>query len=86
MQSPVNSRQAATFEAPELTYPEERQRLFSQRDHVRVSPDLKDRLEEAGFLVAVTRYTDELPPGGPAQRARAEAEAIRNDLYFCRPA
>jgi SAM-dependent methyltransferase len=88
VQSPVNYRQPTTFEAPELTDPEERMRLFSQRDHVRVyGPDLKDRFEDAGFLVAVTPYTDELDPATVRRCGLvAEAEPLRNDLYFCRPA
>ena len=82
IQSPVNYEQAETFEAPEITDPAERLRLFSQDDHVRVyGPDLKSRLQEAGFEVSIfdaaelgTEANDRfglVPSFGP----------LRNDIY-----
>lgn len=48
-----------TFEDPSITAPEERERLFDQRDHVRrYGPDFADRLREAGFRVRVYRPSD----------------------------
>jgi hypothetical protein len=41
-----------TFEDPELTTPEERERVFGQWDHVRIcGSDYGERLAEAGFSV-----------------------------------
>ena len=41
-----------TIENPEITNPDERKKLFGQRDHVRsYGIDFKDRLEEEGFKV-----------------------------------
>ncbi len=46
----------ATIEDPSIADPQERERLFGQRDHVRrYGPDFEDRLKEAGF--AVTRHS-----------------------------
>ena len=84
----VNWRQPDTFEDPGVTSPEERLRLFSQRDHARVyGPDLKDRLEGAGFDVFVTSYAEELPAGTVRRNGLVpHADPLRNDIYFCRPA
>jgi len=86
VQSPVNYDQNGTFEAPQETNPEERLKLFSQRDHVRVyGPDLKDRLENAGFRVGIRAYAEEVDPRVAAQCGLVpEAEPLRNDLYVCR--
>lgn len=84
IQTPVNYDQAATFENPALDDPEERLRLFSQTDHVRVyGRDITARLGSAGFRVsledsealgraAVNRYCL-MPRQGP----------LRNDLFSC---
>lgn len=49
-----------TFEDPTVTDPAERERLFGQRDHVRVyGPDFKDRLKAGGFEV-IDYYIEDL--------------------------
>ena len=70
-----------TFEDPTITDPEERLRLFGQRDHVRrYGPDVRQRMQEAGF--AVEEITTE--------EAASEDEARRMGLmkgdrvYICR--
>lgn len=51
--SPIKWNQK-TYEDPTITNPDERQRVFGERNHVRFyGYDLKDRLEEAGFKVQV---------------------------------
>jgi hypothetical protein len=41
-----------TFEDPTIVDPDERLRVFGQRDHVRMyGPDIVDRLRDAGFWV-----------------------------------
>jgi SAM-dependent methyltransferase len=79
VQSPVNYDQAETFEDPSVTSPEERLRLFSQPDHVRVyGPDLKDRLIESGFTVTVQDCET-----ATVERHALQATApLRNDLYL----
>lgn len=70
VQTPVNYQQAATYEDPGETDAAERERRFSQPDHLRVyGPDLRDRLEATGFDVTVRGE----PGSGP----------LRNDLYIC---
>lgn len=70
-----------TFEDPSVTDPGERLRLFGQSDHVRrYGPDYVERLEEAGFTVAVRTAGDVLLP------AEAEDFAIPEStgpIYFC---
>jgi SAM-dependent methyltransferase len=52
-----------TFEDPELTTPEERERVFGQSDHVRIcGRDYADRLAEAGFVVSEEDYVERLEP------------------------
>jgi SAM-dependent methyltransferase len=61
LQSPMDERLAATFEDPAITDPDERQRRFGQRDHVRVyGRDYADRLRAAGFDVEVNDYASRL--------------------------
>lgn len=61
MQHPVDQTLKRTFEDPSVTSPRERQRLFGQRDHVRVyGRDFTDRLREAGFQVTVSDLFGEL--------------------------
>jgi SAM-dependent methyltransferase len=54
---PINSEK--TFEDPTVTSPEERLKVFGQKDHVRrYGPDYVNRLREAGFNVESTRVSD----------------------------
>lgn len=50
-----------TFEDPSVKTPEDRERVFGQRDHVRVyGLDYKNRLEQAGFSVKIDDYVKQL--------------------------
>lgn len=61
---PAYQHLQATVEDPTITAPAERERVFGQRDHVRMyGPDYVDRLAEAGFAVRVEDYARELGPG-----------------------
>jgi SAM-dependent methyltransferase len=83
VQSPVNYAQPATYEDPSIVEAGERCRHFSQRDHVRVyGPDLRTRLEEAGFHVTIVDAQER----GAADVERlglGAPEGLRNDLYRC---
>ena len=71
IQTPVNYDQPATYEDVTATDPADRLARFSQDDHVRVyGPDLRDRLEAAGFAVTIVD-DGALGHEGP----------LRNDLY-----
>ncbi|MHC4958492.1 MAG: class I SAM-dependent methyltransferase [Planctomycetota bacterium] len=66
---------APTYEDPAITRPEERERAFGERGHVRwYGTDFVNRLKAAGFLV-------EMDPGVPLPRC-----GIRDDenLFLCR--
>jgi SAM-dependent methyltransferase len=57
LQSPINPARATTFEDPSVTSPEERERVFGQRDHVRIfGRDYPGLLERAGFDVKVDGF------------------------------
>jgi SAM-dependent methyltransferase len=84
VQTPVNYEQTGTYEDPGVLDPSERQRHFSQFDHVRVyGPDLRERLEAAGFTVAVVD-AGELGPQTLARHGlQPGASVLRNDIYVC---
>jgi hypothetical protein len=70
-----------TFEAPSVTAPEERERLFGHPDHVRTyGPDYKDRLTHAGFCVIVEGFVRHLD-----DRTIRRFGLMKNEeVYFCR--
>jgi SAM-dependent methyltransferase len=69
-----------TFEDPEVITPSERERVFGQRDHVRIyGQDYADRLRSAGFEVHEDRYVMELSEEEVKKYALAADEII----YFC---
>ena len=70
-----------TFEDAAVTSPEERERLYGQRDHVRkYGRDYEDRLVESGFSVTVEPFAKQLE--GRAVRRMGLDRAM--DVYFCR--
>lgn len=89
LQHPIVSGQA-TFEDPSITDPDQRLRLFSQSDHVRVyGPDIGDRLNEAGFDVTITTPEDLASPSEFRICALGEplSPTVRaSDIYRCTPA
>lgn len=69
-----------TFEDPSIVSPEDRERIFGQKDHVRIyGRDYKDRLEEAGFTVKVDGYVRELGDDKIKKHGLSEDQ----DIYFC---
>lgn len=70
-----------TFEDSTVTDPEERLRVFGQSDHVRrYGPDVRDRMEEAGFTVEEIT-TEEATSEDEARRMGL----VREDrVYLCR--
>ncbi len=62
LQVPLDSTQDETFEDPNITSPGERERVFGQRDHVRIyGKDYRQRLAAAGFTVQFDSYIKQLP-------------------------
>lgn len=69
-----------TFEDPSVITPSEREKVFGQRDHVRIyGLDYPDRLRLAGFEVHEDKFVMELP------EAKVEKYALPSDevIYFC---
>lgn len=57
LQVPVDRQRRETFEDEAICHPDERERVFGQRDHVRVyGVDYSERLESAGFAVDVIDF------------------------------
>lgn len=62
LQVPMDTDNARTEEDPSITDPKERERLYRQKDHVRLyGLDYSHRLEKAGFKVKQTQYSKEIP-------------------------
>jgi len=94
MQHPIDAGRAETFEDASVTDPAERERVFFQRDHVRIyGRDFGDRLARAGFgEVARTKFQEELSPGEVERYCLAQrpsnqpARDIEADvIYTARP-
>ncbi len=61
LQVPADYTLSKTLEDPLVTDPDERQRLFRQKDHLRLyGQDYPDRLKNAGFLIRDGNFFDEL--------------------------
>jgi len=76
---PISAEQ--TVEAPAITDPAERRKIFGQEDHVRrYGPDYVERLKEAGFKVSITRPGDLCDDG---EVKRLGLTAASGDIYFC---
>ncbi len=79
LQVPVLTK--STFEDPAATSPADRERLYGQRDHVRMyGRDYKDRLVESGFAVTV----DEFARGLSGRTTRRLGLTRSTDVYLCR--
>jgi predicted SAM-dependent methyltransferase len=77
---PVDLARDTTLEDPSVTTPEQRVEAYWQADHVRLySPDIADRLREAGFEVTVEQLADELP----AETARRHGLAQADVIFHC---
>lgn len=63
LQVPLDSRRDETYEDRNITSPDERERVFGQRDHVRIyGQDYATRLANTGFIVQFDSYVQELEP------------------------
>ncbi len=70
-----------TFEDPSIIDPEQRLKVFGQKDHVRrYGPDYVDRLREAGFKVEVTVVKD-LVSNNEAKLMGLSAAS--GEIYYC---
>jgi len=81
IQVPLDKSRQSTFEDFRITDPQEREKAFGQKDHVRVyGRDYHERLQAAGFVVKIEDYLGNF----------TEEEIFRNgfmkgeDIYFCK--
>ena len=79
LNSPTDPRRAKTFEDPNITSPQDRERAFGQEDHVRIyGGDYKERLKKAGFKVTVDNYVKDLDIDIVKKYGLKD-----EDIYFC---
>jgi len=80
-QVPINESQYETFEDKSITSPEDREKHYWQKDHLRLfGLDYKDRLEAAGFECTEDDYVKTLSPA-LVDRYRISGNEI---IYLCR--
>ena len=80
VQSPIDAGRATTFEDPAVTSPRERERVFGQRDHVRIfGRDYPSWLARAGFEVGVDGFARERGP----EWATLHGVDPQEDIYRC---
>lgn len=78
IQVPITA--TVTMEAPDVTSPCERERVFGQSDHVRrYGQDFAERLRDAGFAVGVARSPDVLSLDERRRMAIPDDE----EIYVC---
>ncbi len=81
LNSPVDKKRATTFEDPSITDPQERAKMFGQKDHVRVyGRDYINRLIGGGFKPEVVDYVKTFTA---EQRFKYGIKA-GDDIYLCR--
>lgn len=74
---PLDPHSERTHEDPEVRTPEDREREFLQRDHVRLyAPDIADRLRGAGLVVRAERLADALSEGAVARHGLLADETV----------
>lgn len=70
-----------TYEDPAVQTPADRQKVYGQRDHVRIyGRDYSERLREAGFHVKKDAFAKELPE----ELVRKYALPRNEIIYFCK--
>jgi ubiquinone/menaquinone biosynthesis C-methylase UbiE len=81
IQPHIDNNRQSTFEDKSVTSPKEREKLFNQRDHVRVyGLDYTNRLEEAGFIVYKENFLKEIEEEELKRFSLPENE----DIYLCK--
>ena len=80
IQVPLNKNAEKTFEDVEITDPDEREKKFGQKDHVRVyGIDYSERLKSVGFTVNVDEFISEMKTKQIKENALLPGE----DIYYC---
>jgi SAM-dependent methyltransferase len=77
--APITAKK--TFEDSSISDPEERSKVFGQRDHVRrYGPDYADRLREAGFSVEIIKVNDLIQND---EAVRMGLTSASGEIYYC---
>jgi SAM-dependent methyltransferase len=87
--SPIDGDCSATVEDPSVDTPEERLRLYWQRDHMRrYGTDFAERVAECGFEVDTIHHIDQFDePEITRQGLRRESTLFSDDdIFLCRAA
>jgi SAM-dependent methyltransferase len=80
-QVPLDTSRTTTLEDPAIVSPEDREKHYWQKDHVRLfGLDYKDQLGRAGFTVTVDDFVNTLVPEAIDRFRLPKGEMI----YFCR--
>ena len=80
LQSPIDFNRDKTYEDQNILLPDERERIFGQKDHVRIyGRNYKNRLERAGFTITLDNYIEELGDDKIKKYGLMKDEII----YFC---
>lgn len=81
LQVPLNKALTNTYEDFSIQRPEDREKHFGQKDHVRVyGQDYKRRLEDSGFQVTVVDYLSRFNGDDKFRLGFPREE----DIYFCK--
>ena len=77
-----------TYEDPSITDPKEREKIFGQKDHVRIyGRDYKNRLASSGFKVRVDKFASSLSKNDIQKYALLPNDKICTEtegwIYFC---
>ena len=81
--SPINPKREKTYENASITSPEEREKHFGQKDHVReFGLDYPLILEEAGFVVEENRFVESLSDKELERFAIAKKENINIEHHI----
>jgi hypothetical protein len=77
---PIDNCREKTFEDLTVTDPKEREKLFGQRDHVRIyGKDYKDRLKEAGFFIDESYFLEWLEN----ENVKKYSLLANEDIFYC---
>jgi hypothetical protein len=84
--SPIDDACSSTVEVPNVDTPEERHRIYGQRDHVRrYGRDFGERVARRGFSVIKIRYIDQLDASQIERQGLRRASALfsDDDIFIC---
>lgn len=80
LQSPIDVNRADTYEDPSINTDDLRQKYYKHFDHKRLyGLDYKDRLTNAGFVVEVKNFIQDMPP----RDAELYGLDLTERIYFC---